>query len=40
LADVTVSLCKFHRLQAWNRRLTRNENKDVIIQRYVPVWNL
>ena len=35
VADMSVSLCKFHRIQAWNRRLTKCQHKDAILAMYV-----
>jgi len=35
VADVSVVLCKFHRQQAWNRRLANHTYKQEILKMYV-----
>jgi len=35
-----VLICKFHRLQAWNRRLSTVQNKDIILKQSVLLITL
>jgi len=35
--DTHVLICKFHRIQAWRRRLANNDDKEVVLVRLVFV---
>jgi len=37
ITEAGVQLCRFHRIQAWNRHFAQHENKDTLLQMCVAI---